>query len=70
MKVVLIYFMRLVELYIINVLTYSSLLISGLGDDADDAQVSTPDLPPHLLRWTRRASKVDIDVPPPICFIN
>ena len=62
--------MQLVESYIINVLTHSPLLILGFGDDADDPPVSPPDLPAHLAHWTRRASKVDVDVAPAICFIN
>ena len=62
MMVDLIYFMQPVESYIINVLLRTSLLISGFGDDPEDIPVSVPDLPLHLSEWTRRASKVDIDV--------
>ena len=37
-------------------------LTSGFGDDPEDLVVEVPALPPHLAEWTRRASKVDIDV--------
>jgi hypothetical protein len=62
--------MRLGESCIINVLTHSPSLMLGFGDDADDQPVAIPDLPDHLVQWTRRASKVNIDVPPTICFAN
>ena len=39
-------------------------LILGFGDDPDDPVVLLPDLSPHLVECTRRASKVDIDVSP------
>jgi len=42
----------------------SASLILGFGDDPDDQVVSLTDLPPHLVDWSRRASKVDIDVSP------
>jgi len=37
-------------------------LTSGFGDEPEDLVVEVPALPPHLAEWTRRASKVDIDV--------
>ena len=41
-----------------------SFLMSGFGDDPEDIVVDVPPLPPHLAEWTRRPTKVDIDVSP------
>jgi hypothetical protein len=49
-------------LFIISVCNTDFYLNLGLGDDAEDEQISVPTLPPHLSEWNRRASKVDIEV--------
>jgi len=34
----------------------------GYGDDPEDPVIPVPSLPPHLTEFTRRKSKVDVEV--------
>lgn len=54
--------MQLAGLSIINVLLACKCLTIGIGDDPEDIPIDVPELPPHLSEWSRRASKVDIEV--------